>query len=78
MRPPLLGWALVCLGWLACGGIVGLAFKTGFIVGNQGAQHWRTEADSLRRLMREGICVRRPGMRGCDWMIARDTIRGTH
>ncbi len=73
---PHLGWVLLCLGWLACGMIVGIAFKVGYEVGNQGAGHWRQEADSLRRVMRDGICVRLPQGRGCEWVIPRDTVRG--
>lgn len=74
--PPHLGWILLCVGWLACGAFLTLAFKVGYEVGNQGARHWQAEADSLRRVMREGTCVRMPGSSRCEWVIARDTIRG--
>lgn len=75
LLPPHLGWVLLCAGWLAAGAFLSLAFKVGYEVGNQGARHWQAEADSLRRVMRDGICVKQPGQRTCLWMIPRDTVR---
>lgn len=76
MNPVHVGWALLVAGFLLCAAFVTVTFKVGYVVGNQGAAHWRQEADSLRRLMREGICVRTPGSNRCEWMIPRDTVRG--
>lgn len=75
MNPPHWGWLLLVAGFIVCAAFVTVAWKVGYEVGNQGARHWRQEADSLRRLMRDGICVKRPRSNRCEWMIPRDTVR---